>query len=151
MAMHTARWWDPRTWLAFMFWELRTISGAISDDGLADWKATGIIVVFEILAIVGLTNATAVYLGRRLIDKGSPFIFLVAFAVAIVNTPAILGKRKRWDRLSAEFEGYSRTIRIVGGFAVVLLVVGRDHCRGTFRRSSTPSSTIIGHPLSRRS
>jgi hypothetical protein len=66
-----------------MFWELRTIFAAISADGLSDWKATAVIVVFEILAIVGLTNATAVYLGRRLIAKGSPFIFLVAFAVAI--------------------------------------------------------------------
>jgi len=127
-----ARWWDPRTWLAFMFWELRTIARAISDDGLADWKATGTIVIFEILAIVGLTNAAAVYLGRRLIDKGSPFIFLVAFAVAIVNTPAILDKRKRWDRLSAEFEGYSPTIRIVGGFVVVLLVVGAIIVAGHF-------------------
>jgi uncharacterized membrane protein YhaH (DUF805 family) len=127
-----ARWWDPRTWLAFMFWELRTIARAISDDGLSDWKATGTIVIFEILAIVGLTNAAAVYLGRRLIDKGSPFIFLVAFAVAIVNTPAILGKRKRWDRLSAEFEGYSPTIRIVGGFAVVLLVVAAIIVAGHF-------------------
>ena len=127
-----ARWWDPRTWLAFMFWELRTIARAISDDGLGDWKATGTIVIFEILAIVGLTNAAAVYLGRRLIDKGSPFIFLVAFAVAIVNTPAILDKRKRWDRLSAEFEGYSPTIRIVGGFAVVLLIVAAIIVAGHF-------------------
>jgi hypothetical protein len=132
MKVPRARWWDPRTWLAFMFWELRTIARAISDDGLADWKATGTIVIFEILAIVGLTNAAAVYLGRRLIGKGSPFIFLVAFAVAIVNIPAILGKRKRWDQLSAEFEGYSPTIRIVGGFVVVLLVVGAIIVAGHF-------------------
>jgi hypothetical protein len=26
-----ARWWDPRTWLAFMFWELRTIARAVSE------------------------------------------------------------------------------------------------------------------------
>jgi hypothetical protein len=127
-----ARWWDPRTWLAFMFWELRTIARAISDDGLSEWKATGTIVIFEVLAIVGLTNAAAVYLGRRLIDRGSPFIFLVAFGVAIVNTPAILGKHKRWDQLSSEFEGYSRVIRIVGGFAVVLLVVGAIIVAGYF-------------------
>jgi uncharacterized membrane protein YhaH (DUF805 family) len=132
MKVPRARWWDPRTWFAFMFWELRTIARAISDDSLSDWKAIGTIVIFEILAIVGLANAAAVYLGRRLIDKGSPFIFLVAFAVAIVNTPAILGKRKRWDRLSAEFEGYSRTIRIVGGFAVVLLIVAAIIVAGHF-------------------
>jgi hypothetical protein len=87
-----------------MFWELRTIARAVSDDGLSDWKATGTIVIFGILAIVGLTNALAVYLGRRLIDKGSPFIFLVAFAVAIFNTPAALGKFRRWNRLGKEFE-----------------------------------------------
>src|ERR1700733_6261204 len=80
-----ARWWDPRTWLAFMFWELRTIYAALGGVSSADWKATVVIAVFEILAIVGLTNAAAVYLGRRLIDKGSPFIFLVGFAVALVN------------------------------------------------------------------
>jgi hypothetical protein len=130
--MHTARWWDPRTWLAFMFWELRTISGAISNDGLADWKATGIIVVFEILAIVGLTNATAVYLGRRLIDKGSPFIFLVAFAVAFINVPAALGKFRRWHRLGKEFESYSKPTRIAGGIVVVLLFIGAIVCAGYF-------------------
>lgn len=57
MKTSRTRWWDPRTWLAFMFWELRTIAGAISDDGLADWKATGTIVIFEILAVVGLADA----------------------------------------------------------------------------------------------
>ena len=80
MKARLAQWWDPRTWLAFMFWELRTIAGAVSNDGLSDWKATATIVIFEILAIVGLTDATSVYLGRRLIDKGSPFVYLVAFA-----------------------------------------------------------------------
>jgi hypothetical protein len=115
-----------------MFWELRTISSAISSDGLSDWKATGIIVVFEILAIVGLTNATAVYLGRRLIDKGSPFIFIVAFAVAIANTPAILGKHKRWDKLSMEFESYSKPTRIAGGIVVVVLFIGAIVCAGYF-------------------
>jgi hypothetical protein len=49
------------------------IARAVGDDGLSDWKATGTIVIFEILAIDGLTDATSVYLGRRLIDKGSPY------------------------------------------------------------------------------
>ena len=101
--MRAARWWDPRTWLAFMFWELRTIAKALSDDGPSDWKATATIVVFEILAIVGLTNATALYLGRRLIEKGSPFIFLVACAVAFINMPAALGRFRRWHKLGNEF------------------------------------------------
>jgi hypothetical protein len=56
----SAHWWDPRTWLAFMFWELRLIFEAFAKDGLSDWKATAVIAVFEILAIVGLTNAAAV-------------------------------------------------------------------------------------------
>ena len=122
--MRTARWWDPRTWLAFMFWELRTIAEAVSNDGLSDWKATGTIVVFEILAIVGLTDAASVYLGRRLIDKGSPFVFLVAFAVAFINIPAALGKFKRWHRFRKEFESYSKSTRIAGGILVVLLFIG---------------------------
>src|ERR1039457_2542589 len=122
MKTRRAQWWDPRTWLAFMFWELRTIFAAISDDGWSDWKAGVVIVVVEILTIVGLTNAAAVYLGRRLIDKGSPFIFLVAFAVALVNTPALLSKHKRLNLLGREFKGYPVPIRIAGGFAVVLLV-----------------------------
>lgn len=132
MKAQRARWWDPRTWLAFMYWELRSIARAISDDGLWDWKAIVTIVIFEILAIVGLTNATAVYLGRRLIDKGSPFIFLVGFAVALVNTPAMMGKHRRWDRLSEEFETYSTPIRVVGGIAVVLVVVGAIIVAGHF-------------------
>ncbi len=130
--MRTARWWDPRTWLAFMFWELRTIFAAISDDRLSDWKATVIIIVFEILAIVGLTDATAVYVGRRLIDKGSPFIFLVGFAVALVNTPTLIWRSKRWHVLSKEFESYSRPVRIAGGIAVTVLYVGAIVFAGYF-------------------
>lgn len=122
-----ARWWDPRTWLAFMFWELRTIFAALYDDGLSDCKATVVIVVVEICAIVGLTNAAAVYLGRRLIDTSSPFIFLVAFAVALVNTPAVLGKHRRWNKFSTEFESYSAPIRIGGGIAVVFLGIMARH------------------------
>jgi hypothetical protein len=132
MVMLAARWWDPRTWLAFMFWELQTIAKALSDDGLSDWKATATIVVFEILAIVGLTNATAVYLGRRLIDKGSPFIFLVAFAVAFINLPAALGRFRRWHKLGREFQNYSKPTRIAGGIVVVLLVIGAIVCAAYF-------------------
>jgi len=106
-----------------MFWELRKIYSAISGDGLADWKAAAVIVVFEILAIVGLTNAAAVYLGRRLIDKGSPFIFLVAFAVATINIPGMLSGHRHWNKLSMEFDSYSAPIRILGGVGVVLLIV----------------------------
>jgi hypothetical protein len=127
-----AQWWDPRTWLAFMYWELRTIFAAIAGDSWSDWKAIVVIVLFEFLAIVGLTDAAAVHLGRRLIDKGSPFIALVGIGVALVNTPAILGERKRWDKLSAEFESYSAAIRVVGGFAVVLLVVAAIIVAGHF-------------------
>jgi hypothetical protein len=132
MAKRTARWWDPRTWLAFMFWELQRIFAAISNDGLSDWKAAVSIAIFEILAIVGLANATAVYLGRRLIDKGSPFIFLVAFTVALINTPALIGKFRRWHRLSMEFECYSAPTRIAGGIVVVLLYIGAIICAGHF-------------------
>lgn len=135
MAMRTARWWDPRTWLAFMFWELRTIAEAVSDDGLSDWKATGTIVIFEILAIVGLTDATSVYLGRRLIDKGSSFVILVAFAVAFINTPAALGKFGRWHRLGKEFDSYSKPARIAGGIVVVLLFIGAIVCAGYFGKA----------------
>jgi hypothetical protein len=117
-------WLDPRTWLAFMFWELRTIAAVVSGEDLADWKAVGVIVVFEILAVVGLTNAAAVYLGRQLIHRGSPYIFLVAFAVAAVNAPAILGKHDRWNRCSREFERYPKFFRIAGGIVVILLVAG---------------------------
>ena len=132
MSKRTAHWWDPRTWLAFMFWELRTIFSAFADDGLSDWKSTAVIVVFEILAIVGLTNAAAVYLGHRLIDKGSPFIFLVAIAIAITNTPGILSKHRRWNELGTEFASYSAPTRIVGGIAVVLLVIGSIVVAGHF-------------------
>jgi hypothetical protein len=140
MKARRAQWWDPRTWLAFMFWELRTIAKAISDDGLSDWKATGTIVIFEILAIVGLTNAAAVYLGRRLIEKGTPFIFVVAFAVTFINIPAALGKFKRWRRLGDEFESYSKPTRIAGGIVVVLLIIGAIVCAGYFgeAQSSLP-------------
>jgi hypothetical protein len=117
MAMRTARWWDPRTWMAFMFWELRRIFAAISGDAWSEWKAA---------------VSTAVYLGRRLIDKGSPFIFLVVFAVGLINTPTMMGKFRRWRKLSTEFEDYSAPTRIAGGIVVLLLYVGAIVCAGHF-------------------
>jgi hypothetical protein len=118
--------------MAFMFWELQRIFAAIGGDVLSEWKAAVSIAIFEILAIVGLTNATAVYLGRRLIDQGSPFIFLVVFGVGLINAPAMMGKFKRWHRLRTEFEGYSAPARIAGGVVVVLLYVGAIVCAGHF-------------------
>jgi hypothetical protein len=132
MAMRTARWWDPRTWLAFMFWELRTMFAAVRDDGQSDWKAMIIIVIFEILAMFALTDAAAVYLGRRFIDKGSPLIYLLAFAIAVLNTPAIVGKHRHWDRLGTEFEGYPTFIRLGGAIAVVLLIAAAIFLSGHF-------------------
>src|ERR1700679_518780 len=50
MNSRSARWWDPRTWLAFAHWELRTIFNAYSNDGLSDLKAAAVIGMVEILA-----------------------------------------------------------------------------------------------------
>lgn len=123
MKPQRAHWWDPRTWLAFAFWELRTIFAAVRDDGWSDWKATLVIIAVEILGIGALPDAISVYMGRRIFDESIPFLFIVAFVVAILNTKALIGKNKRWNRLSTEFESYSRPIRIGGGWAVVLLVI----------------------------
>jgi hypothetical protein len=105
---------------------------AVRNDGQSDWKAMVIIVVFEILAMFALTDAAAVYLRYRFIDKGSPFTFLVGFAIAIANTPAILGKHPHWDRLSAEFETYPAFVRVGGAIGVVLLVVAGIILSGDF-------------------
>jgi ABC-type transport system involved in cytochrome c biogenesis permease subunit len=56
-----AQWWDPRTWLAFAFWELRTILKGYQGDDLADWSATGFLIVVEILGLGALSSALAVY------------------------------------------------------------------------------------------
>jgi hypothetical protein len=87
-----AQWWDPRTRLAFIFWELRTIFAAVRNDGQSDWKAMVIIVVFEILAIVGLTDAAAVYLGPHgcAADKRRWFISIVA---PLVSSPNMILRR----------------------------------------------------------
>lgn len=119
--MQRARWWDPRTWFAFAFWELRTIFAAIRDDGWSDWKATVVIIVVEILGIVALTGAASVYLGRRLIDQSSSYVYILPLALVLLNLKAVLGKNKRWNRLSREFESYPAPIRLGGGWAVVLL------------------------------
>jgi hypothetical protein len=108
------------------------MSAAIRDDGASGWRAAVVLVVAEILAIVGLTNGAAVYVGHRLIDKSSPFIFLVGFAILLINMPTVLGKNSRWNRLSTEFETYSTPTRVVGGIAVTLLVVGAAILAGHF-------------------
>ena len=109
--------------MAFAFWELRTIFAAIRDDGWSDWKATLVIIALEILGIGTLPDAISVYMGHRIIDESIPLLFIVALVVALLNIKALIGKNKRWNRLSGEFESYSKPIRIGGGWAVVLLVI----------------------------
>jgi hypothetical protein len=115
-----------------MFWELRTMFAAIRNDGQSDWKAMAIIVVFEIAVMFALTDAAAAYLGHRVIDKGSPIIYLVGFAIAVANTPAIVGKHRHWDKLGIEFDSYPTFIRIGGGIAVILLVLAAIFLSGHF-------------------
>jgi hypothetical protein len=107
-----------------MFWELRTIAVAAFDDGLADWKAVVTVAAFEMLAIFGFTSSLSAYLGHKVIEQRGPFVFLVGFAVAALNTPAMLSNFKRWHILSREFERYSYRTRIAGGIVVVLLFFG---------------------------
>jgi hypothetical protein len=118
-----SQWLDPRTWMAFAHWEVRTIFAAISDDGLSDWKAAVIITALELLGMAALTDALSVYLGRRLIHKSSPYLYLVGFLLIVLNIKGILGKDGRWNRLNSEFESYSAPVRLGGGWAVVLLAI----------------------------
>jgi hypothetical protein len=120
MTARAAKWWDPRTWLAFAFWELRTIFKGYSGDGLSDWKATGVIMAVETLGLGAITSAWSVYHERRLIDH---YIYIVALGVFILNVGAGWGGNKRWQRLYREFESYPKPIRIAGGVVVVALIV----------------------------
>ena len=120
MKAQRAQWWDPRTWLAFAFWELCTILKGYQGEDLADWSATGFLIVVEILGIGALSSAWAVYHERRLIDH---YIYIVALAVFILNVAAAWGGNKRWQRLRKEFESYPRPIRIGGGVIVLALIV----------------------------
>ena len=115
-----AQWWDPRTWLAFAFWELHSIFKGYSREGMAAWNATGIMIVVEILGLGAVTSAWAVYHERRLIDH---YIYIVGLAVFILNGGAAWGGNKRWRRLGREFESYPKPIRIGGGIIVVALIV----------------------------
>jgi hypothetical protein len=96
MNERAAQWWDPRTWLAFAFWELHTILKGYSGDAYAAWSATGFLIVVEILALGALSSAWSVYHGRRLNDH---YIFIVALAVIILNVGAAWGGNKRRRRL----------------------------------------------------
>jgi hypothetical protein len=120
MKARAAKWWDPRTWLAFVFWELRTIFKGYSGDGLSDWKATGVIIVVQILGLGAITDAWAVYHERRLIDHS---IYIIALAVLMLNVGAAWGGNKRWQRLFRDFESYPKPIKIGGGVVVVALIV----------------------------
>jgi hypothetical protein len=120
MKVRDVRWWDPRTWLAFAFWVLRTIFKGYCGDGLADWNATGVIIVVEILGLGALTSAWSIYHGQRLFDH---YIYIVALAVVTLNAGAAWGGNKRWQRLRGEFESYSKPIKIGGGAIVVALII----------------------------
>ena len=120
MKTQPAQWWDPRTWLAFAFWELRTILKGYQGDDLADWSATGFLIVVEILGLGALTSAWAVYHERRLIDH---YMLPVTLGVLILNVGAAWGGNKRWQRLCKEFDSYPMPIKIGGGVVVVTLIV----------------------------
>jgi hypothetical protein len=115
-----AKWWDPRTWLAFAYWELRTILKGYSGDDLSDWQATGVIIVVEFLGLGALTSAWSIYHERRLPDH---YMFIVAMAVLILNVGAAWGGNKRRQRLCREFECYPKPIKIAGGVVVVALII----------------------------
>jgi len=106
MKPQRAQWWDPRTWMAFAYWELKTIFAAISDDGWSDWKATTILLALELLAMAALTDAVSVIRGHKLIYRSSPFIYIVPAILILLNLKAILGKNESWNRLSTSFENY---------------------------------------------
>lgn len=120
MKERVANWWDPRTWLAFAFWELRTILKGYQGDEMADWSATGFLIVVEILALGALSSAWSVYHERRLIDH---YIYIVALVVFVLNVGAAWGGNKRWRQLRKEFENYPRAIKIGGGIVVLALIV----------------------------
>jgi hypothetical protein len=120
MKARAAKWWDPRTWLAFAFWELRTILKGYQGDGMSDWSATGILMGVQILGLGAASSAWAVYHERRLINH---YIYIVAMAVFILNVGAAWGGNKRWQRLCREFESYPKPIKIGGGIVVVFLIV----------------------------
>jgi hypothetical protein len=115
-----AKWWDPRTWLAFAFWVLRTILKGYQGDDMADWSATGFLIVVEILGLGALTSAWAVYHERRLTDH---YMFPVTLVVLVLNVGAAWGGSKRRQRLHKEFESYPMPIKIGGGVVVVSLIV----------------------------
>jgi hypothetical protein len=120
MKARGAKWWDPRTWLAFAFWELRTILKGYQGEEMADWSATGFLIVVEILALGALSSAWSVYHEQRLIDH---YIYTVALVVLVLNVGTAWGGSKRWQRLRREFESYPKQIRIGGGVVVVTLII----------------------------
>lgn len=120
MKARHAQWWDPRTWLTFAFWELHTIFKGYYDDGLSEWKATGVMIVVEILALGALASAWSVHREQRLMDH---YIYVVALAVVILNAGAAFGGGKRRHRLCSEFESYPKPIRIGGGVVVIALII----------------------------
>ena len=87
---------------------------------MADWSATGFLIVVEILGLGALTSAWAVYHERRLTDH---YMFPVTLVVFVLNVGAAWGGNKRRQRLYKEFESYPMPIKIGGGVVVVSLIV----------------------------
>jgi hypothetical protein len=122
MKWRRAKWWDPRTWMAFAFWELRMTFTATGGENLSDWKAAVTMTVAEILTIAALLDAISVYIGHRLGDR-SVILIVVGFVIASLNLRTALGKNKILNALRAQFEIYSLPARISGAIVVILLIV----------------------------
>jgi len=109
-----------------MFWHIRGLAKATSDDGFADSKALIVVAGAQGCLIVAVLSLISVVLQQRILPAPGLatilFSFGVAFALIAVNHRMLLFQN-RWRRFETEFKRYPRGVRIVQAWFVWIAVI----------------------------
>jgi amino acid transporter len=117
---------QPRKVLAFAFWELRRVLNAISDDSWLEFRAMSLLVCTQMGLILNFLGIVSILLKRSFIPTHglgqTLFIALLAAAITALNYYGVQYKN-RWKQFEGEFDGYSKSIKAIGGFIVIVLPI----------------------------
>ena len=112
---------------AFLFWQLRSLSEALYDDGLADWKALTIIGCLEVAVLMSVVSGIAIARGHRpvLIPKAELWVVALGCgAILHALNYFSLKYKNRWKRFEKEFKRYSSRVRLFGAIITSVVVIG---------------------------
>jgi hypothetical protein len=108
--------------LAFALWQLRRLFAAISNDGLAEWKALVVLGCSEMAAVMLVFFGISIAIGHKLLVN-SDLPFYLAAVVGLGLSYFSFRKKSTWTRFETEFRSYSAVARVLGAMVVIIVIV----------------------------